>query len=189
MKTTGRLGKKRLRRDAALAIFLLLLLAGGIAGTYMFDEEVSKSNTVKAAVFDIKVNDSDRPGPVLDDAVVEPGGSVVATVPVRLIGEGAGELEITFRDLKNSEGPFTEPEMAYGNNSTTEPLSDFLYVSVNGGSRSTLKEGLTKSVGVIKAGETTEVVIKIDGKTTMNDGLQGDFCNFDIVFTCEQISP
>lgn len=181
--------RRKFRKDVALAMFFLLLLAAGIAGTYMFDEEVSKSNTIEASVFDIKVNDTDRPGTIFDHAVVEPGGSVVATIPVRLVGSGVGRLEITFEDLKNGEGPFTEPEMAYGNNATTEPLSDFLYVSVNGGSRSTLKEGLTKTVGTIKAGETTEVVIKIDGKTTMDDGLQGDFCNFDIVFTCEQISP
>lgn len=189
MKTGKTQERRRFRKDVMLALFLLLLMAAGIAGTYMFDEEVSKSNTIEASVFDIKVNDTDRPGPIFDHVVIEPGGSVVATVPVRLIGSGTGRLEITFEDLKNGEGSFTEPEMDFGNNATTDPLSNYVYVSVNGGSRSTLKDGLTKTVGTIRAGETTEVVIKIDGKTTMDDSLQGDFCNFDIVFTCEQISP
>lgn len=185
MKFKSKFLKSRKRKIALVSIFFLLL-AVGIAGTYLYDKEVSKSNLIQAATFDIKVNGTDKPGTILDIKGIKAGESYTTTVPVTLNGSGKGELELEFINLKNSDSVTSEPEYYDSETTYTRNLSDFLYVSVNGRSRSTLKDGLTKEVGIIEAGETTNVVIQVDAKTTLENDLQGDLCKFDIVFSCEQ---
>lgn len=173
--------KKRLFMFGVLLIFAAI----AAAGSYMFDEDVSTDNNVSAAVFDLKVNGKDVPGPVFDSIVLAPGESITTEVPVRLIARTPGTLSIIFKNIENSKSSKEDPDLQEYSNSESL-LSDFLYVSVNGGSRSTLKEGLSKTVGILEPGETTTVLIKIDAKTTMDNSVQGDRCKFDIAFRCEQ---
>lgn len=181
--------KKRLEhrnvRIFTLLSILLLLLVAGVAGTYLYDEEISTSNSLRVATFDLKVNGKDNPGTLVSFSNILPGESFSTTIPVRIVGGREGKVSLTFTNIKFDEETLTEPESKY-ETTDTAPLWEKFYVSVNGGSRSTLKEGLTKTIGILKPNETTYVVVRFDAKTTLADNFQGDGIYFDMVFKAEQ---
>lgn len=175
------------RRKRIIIFFVLTLILGAavIAGSNMFDEDVSSDNTISAAVFDLKVNGKDVPGPVINFTNVLPGQSYVTEIPVRLVGSGRGELEVVFRNIRIEEGNNSDPDFKEATG-TVPPLNEQFYVSINGGTRTTLKEGLNKSIGYLSAGETTIVVLRVDAKTSLDNRYQGDTMKFDIAFRCNQ---
>lgn len=174
------------KKTILIVALLLLFLAAGIAGTYLYDEEVSNSNQLRVAVFDLKVDERDNPGTLVNFTGVIPGESYAATVPVKLLGNASGKVSITFKNLKFDEETNTEPELKDTERSTV-PLWEHFYVSVNGGTRSTLKEGLKKTVGILKPNETTYVVLTFEAKTSIDNEFQGDAVYFDAVFSAEQL--
>jgi hypothetical protein len=172
----------RRKKKIILLLFAMILCAAAVAGSTMFDEDVSTGNRITTAVFDLKVNGKDEPGPIISMNDVKANSSYVTEIPVRLIGTGRGELEIIFRNIRIDQGVQAESEDA----TEPAPLNEQFYVSVNGGSRSTLKEGLNKSVGYISGGETTVVVLKVEAKSSLYNAYQGDSMTFDIAFRCNQ---
>lgn len=172
----------RKKKKILLLLFALALCTAAVAGSIMFDEDVSTDNKVTTAVFDLKVNGKDEPGPIITMDNVKAGSSYVTEIPVRLIGTGKGELEVIFRNIKIDEGIVYESE----NPVEPAPLNEQFYVSVNGGTRSTLKEGLNKSIGYISGGETTVVVLKVEAKSSLDNSYQGDSMTFDIAFRCNE---
>lgn len=168
---------------------MLVLICFGIAGTYFFDSDISKGNKFKMSTFDLKVRGEDDQGAIFTVPSALVGSSYTTSVPVKLNGTGGGRLYLKFLNIKNDQGEQTEPEIE-AETAAGRPVYDLsgqIYVSVNGGTRSTLKEGLSKSVGNISAGETTNVVITFDIKNPSDENLyQGDVCTFDIAFYCEQ---
>lgn len=178
-------------KKVALIAGILSILCAGIAGSYFKDSDVSTENEIILSTFDIKVNEMDDQGPVVKIPCALSGDSYITTIPIRLVGKGKGKLIVSFNNIQNGQGVQTEPEIE-AENASGGPVfnvSDQVFISVNGGSRSTLKESLTKTVGNIQAGETTIVAIKLDVKTTAKDVYQGDFSKFDIIFSCEQLAP
>jgi|GEM_PF-6394459 len=161
-------------------IVLGLIVLGVIAaGSYLYDEEVSKGNRIRVGVFDLKVAGDDNPGPVINYDGAFPGESYIAQVPVTLVSDRNGLLKITFKNLSVRNDSDQE-------STSTAPLWEQFYVSINGGTRSTLKEGLTKKVGYLGPGETTRVVLTIETKTTLGNEYKGETLNFDLVFSAEQ---
>jgi hypothetical protein len=177
---------------------LFLLVAGSllfaavvIAGSYLHDDEVSRDNVVGIATFDLEVNSTNTPGPIIRVPALLPGSSVTTYLPVRLKGSGTGKLSVIFRNIVTTQGTQTDAELDAEAALKREvyDVPSQLYVSVNRGSRSTLKEGLEKTIGILSAGETTHVAITFEAKTTTGNEYQGDQCTMDIVFNCNQQSP
>jgi hypothetical protein len=182
--------ERRKTRFIVIAVSLLLM-AAVIAGSYLHDDEASKDNVVSIATFDLTVNSTNTPGPIIRVPALLPGSSVTTYLPVRLKGSGTGKLSVIFKNIETTQGTQTDSERdaeaALGGEVYDVPNQ--LYVSVNGGSRSTLKEGLEKTIGILSAGESTYVAITFEAKTTAGDEYQGDQCTMDIVFNCDQQSP
>lgn len=174
------------KKSILIVALLFVLLAAGIAGTYLFDEETSYSNQLRVAVFDLKVDEKDEPGPLISINGITPGESYVTTIPLKLIGHTSGKVSITFKNLKFEEETPTEPELKDLEKSSS-PLWEHFYVSINGGSRTTLKEGLKRTIGTLKPNETTLVVITFEAKTSIDNEFQGDAVYFDAVFRAEQL--
>ncbi len=182
----------RNRKKVLILSIIMVLVCLGIAGTYFFDSDVSRGNKIKMSVFDLKVNGVDDQGAIIRVPFAVAGNSFTTTVPVTLNASGRGKLYLKFLNIQNDQGEQTEPEIEAENTAGKEiyDLNEQIYVSINGGSRSTLKEGLSKAVGEIKSGETTIVVITFDVKTSAASNVyQGDVCSFDVAFCCDQIDP
>lgn len=166
------------RQRKILAIALALIVLGVVAaGSFLFDEEVSTGNKIRVGVFDLKVAGSDNPGPIVDYDGAFPGETYIAQVPVTLVGDRSGLLKVAFKNLSVSGG---------SESTSTTPLWEHFYVSINGSTRSTLKEGLVKKLGYINPGETTQVILTIETKSTLRNEYKGDILNFDLVFSAEQ---
>jgi hypothetical protein len=176
-------GNKKFKKTAIFAA-VLVFLGTMIAVSYLFDEEVSRGNRIKVGVFDLKIAKKDNPGQLIDINGAYPGEVYVATIPVTLIGERGGILKLSFKNLQFNEGDQLDPESK--GVASSEPLWEQFYVSVNEGGRSTLKEGLSKTIGYLTPGETTELVIKFEAKTTLANEFQGDSLNFDLVFNAQE---
>ncbi|MCX7832248.1 MAG: hypothetical protein N2440_05065 [Actinobacteria bacterium] len=183
MKSEDRLGNTKYW---LLATAILVLVSAGIAGTYLFDDEVSSGNKIKIACFDLKVDGGDTPPALVDISGILPGESFLTTIPLRIVGDREGKVSVTFDNFKLIESNDTEPELTAKTGTNTAELWEGFYVSVNGGSRSTLKDGLTKSIGILKPNETTYVVLKFDAKTSITNDYQGDSFTFDIILKAEQ---
>lgn len=179
-----KLAERKKLLTAGLAL-LLLLLAVKLAGTYLFDEEVSRNNSLRVALFDLKVNGKDGPGNLVNLVNILPGESYTTTIPAKLVGNRAGVLKITFSNFKFDEEGLSEAENS-SESTNTAPIWEYFYVSVNGGSRSTLKEGLTKTVGLLSPNETTNVVLRFEAKSDLSNIYQGDAVFFDMTFRAEQ---
>lgn len=169
------------------ASIILILVSAGIAGTYLFDEEISSGNKIRIACFDLKIDSVDNPSALIDISGILPGESFVTTIPLKIVGDREGKVSITFDNFKLIESNDTEPELTAQTATNTSELWEGFYVSINGGSRSTLKNGLRKSIGILKPNEPTSVVLKFDAKTTITNGFQGDAFTFDIILKAEQL--
>lgn len=194
MINTGNFLKRHFsnRKKVLVLSIIFVLICLGIAGTYFYDSDISSGNEVKMSFFDLKVNGIDNQGAIIKVPFAIAGNSYTTTVPVKLTGSGSGKLYLKFLNVQNSQGGQTEPEIEAEKAAGKEiyDLNEQIYVSINGGTRSTLKEGLSKTVGEIQSEVTTDVVITFDIKTTSVDNVyQGDVCAFDIAFCCDQTKP
>ncbi len=168
------------------AIIALVIVAATTAT--LLDEDISEENIVQAGAFELYVNGKNDPDRIVCIENILPGERMETTVTLELKGTGKADVDVVFRKIETTQGIQTDPETV-AETVLGGPIFDLekqLYVSIGKGSRSTMKEGLSKGIGVLNAGETTVVPIVIELKSTTGNEYQGDRCIFEMAFLAKQ---
>ena len=186
--------------NKALVSLLTLALVGFVtvqaATSFFSDQETSSENTFQAGVLDLKVNDTDNPGVLVDVADLKPGDDYFFDKKLKVVDNPA-YVWIMLSDFFNSQGFQTEPEAEEESN--TQPTSNLesalIYdisveenVVLHFDDTKTLSEiiGCWIPLGTLPGGQELTITQSFHLPTTVTNWSQGDQFTFTENFYAAQ---